>query len=127
MASSTSLLNCTPHPLNLYNKNKELLETIPPSGFVARLTQEPQKELGKLILKNGETFSILSNPTFKEIEDLPPQEANKPKDIIVSMLVAERLKTIGWNGHVFVPDTGPGAVRDDKGAIMGTKHLIQYV
>lgn len=127
MANQTSFLNCTPHALNLY-KDNELLETIPSSGFIARLTQEPQKDLGKLILKNGSEFPVISAPTFKEVEGLPTQETNRPIDIIVSMLVAEKLKTTGWNGRVYVPDTGPkGVVRDENGTIIGTKNLIQYV
>ena len=61
-------INLTPHNLNLYDENKNLIVTIPPSGTVARVVVRR--------VKTGELGGV---PTFRTeygaVENLPePQE-----------------------------------------------------
>lgn len=125
-----NILNCTPHDVCLYDaEGKNKVHTFARSGTVPRLEQEPQKELGKLTLPNGVAITIVSPQKFKDVEGLPAYESpEKCPDIIVSMLVGQRLQETGkWPGAVYGPDMGKtGEVRSPEGQIIGTKVLIQY-
>jgi hypothetical protein len=109
-------------------EGKKVIASFPKTDYAPRLDQEPQMSLGNLTLPNGLTIPVCSPQKFKELEGLPPYESpEKCPDIIVSMLVGQKLQETGqWPGAVFGPDTNKGAVRSDKGQIIGTKCLIQY-
>jgi len=111
MMGGKDFVNLTPHPINYYSEDGELVQTIEPSGKIARVSQESTE---------GEAagpFSVHEVST-KEVINLPPPEENTY--YIVSTAVAEQLKDSGRN-DVLVPDTWDYGVRDDKGRIIGTK------
>ena len=122
------MINCTPHDVHVYDEaGKEIQVTYPRSDYVLRLIQKPQTEVGPLTAPNGRIISVYSPQEFGDVEGLPSYESGHCPDILVSLLVGQRLRENGaWPGGVFGPDTGTGAVRDEKGQIIGTKWLIQY-
>jgi hypothetical protein len=57
-----------------------------------------------------------------------PELPREGGDILVSLPVAQAWAHIyGAVSGVYVPDTGSGAVRDEKGNIVGTKRLIRLI
>ncbi len=119
-----SLINCTPHPINIYDEEgKTLVETIATSGHLARLEEEPQQQTGTITTPSGANIKVCTPQQFKDLKGLPEQ---RESDIVVSMLVAKKLLETGeWQGAIYGPDTGTGAVREN-GRIMGCRWLIKY-
>lgn len=128
--NASTLLNCTPHAITIYDdKGENVITTFPSSGYVARLTSKPQEWVGSLQLDDGRVVPIYSPQVFqKEVEGLPPLEENQRLNIIVSLVVGEHLKAIPfWQGAVYGPDMGKdGVVRNEAGQILGTKRLVLY-
>ncbi|GIV51020.1 MAG: hypothetical protein KatS3mg038_1541 [Candidatus Kapaibacterium sp.] len=76
-------VNLTPHAINIYNSEKQLVMTVPPSGAVARV--QAQRKLSA-VYDGIEIYRT----QYGEIENLPPPE---PDTIfIVSGLVAVAAK-----------------------------------
>lgn len=71
-------------------------------------------------------INFIASPAFTDVVGLPPFQEGLI--LLVSMPVGDRLALTGeWPGPVMGPDTGPdGAIRDDKGRIIGTKNLLVY-
>lgn len=112
---SATLVNLTPHPINLYGDDDKLIQTIPPSGTVARVAE--YRKLDAYV--NG---IPLREIVFGEIEGLPaPKEGTL---YIVSALVRSATKEKGRT-DVISPDTGAGAVRDEDGRIIGTRGFVR--
>ncbi len=128
MTSVTNpMINYTHHNVNVYDESgKNIVAIYPPSGYVLRLGQEPQQQVGSLTTEGGKSIPVYSPQKFGDVEGLPPCKKGNCPDIIVSMLVGQKLQESGsWFGGVYGPDTGKGAVREN-GEIKGTKWLIQY-
>ena len=115
------IVNLTPHPTVVFSPSGEKIAEIPPSGVVARVFQQE--------VSAGTLGSIpLVRVKYGEVEGLPALES--VDYIIVSTLVAPILAgRPEWEGRILVPNSGPtpwGAVRDEKGQIVGVKSLIIY-
>lgn len=110
-------INLTPHVINFYGLDGNLIESIPSSG-VARVMSTPGA------LKNiGLPIPVASPTEYGAVEGLP-----EPQDgvvYIVSTLVAQAVK----RPDVLSPGTGPndGAIRDDQGRIAGVTRLVAHV
>ncbi|HDI51833.1 MAG TPA: hypothetical protein ENF45_04315 [Bacteroidetes bacterium] len=113
-----TFVNLTPHDINIYDSNNNLVATIPRSGKVARVTME-QKTVGYIDV-NGHKIPV-KKTIYGEIENLPDPQPNTI--YIVSLLVLQALG--GTRDDVLAPDTGAGAVRDDQGRIIGTRNFIK--
>jgi len=111
------IINLTPHTITLTHGTGHY-STIEPSGSIARVGSEP----GSKLPLSGLPCAAYTAPTWGTVEGLP---APKPDTIyIVSGLVAGRLS---GRPDVFSPGTGPrdGALRNEKGHIVGVTRLIQ--
>lgn len=125
---TSSIINCTPHEIKVYNQEKtEVIASYPRSDYQPRLAEEAQVKIGSIQTPDGKTIPVVSAPKYSEVTGLPSFDDGKCPDIIVSMLVGKKLKETGqWKGGVYGPDTGLGVVRDETGRIQGTTQLIQY-
>jgi hypothetical protein len=123
-----SLLNYTPHELTIWDsKKQDVLVRIPVSGKAIRLTQAEQ--IGATSRKiDQHEVPCVSKPTFIGVTDMPPGE---DLSIVVSSLVAEFLSNSESSSkfaNIYAPDTSPdGCVRNEKGEIIGTTRLVQYL
>jgi hypothetical protein len=135
--NSGDFVNAMPHPFNLFATVNDAkadsvaptLMTVPPSGSVARLVEE--KNSGGIIPSEFTAkYPYGFPPKFGGVEGLPA-EGLEDKVLIVSMLVGEYYRSnpdrrpVGVK-HVVGPDSGAGAVRDAKGAIVGTTKFVVY-
>lgn len=127
-ALSPTVINCTPHPVVVFNaEGTEVLATFACTDYQPRLAEEAQEQVGFLQRPDGTQVPVVSPQKFKGVTGLPPVDGEECPDIIVSMLVGQKLRETGeWAGAVYGPDTGKGAVRDENGRIKGTTRLIQY-
>ena len=103
---SVVLVNMTPHPLNIVQRNREVL-TVEPSGFIPRCasTEKLDQSIGLI---------DVTRQTLGEVEGLP--ESLPATFYIVSRLVASAAN----RPDLLVP--GP-LVRDDQGRVIGCKGL----
>ena len=107
------ILNCTPHALNIYNESGVLVNTVEPSGTVARVTVTR-----KLV---GIVYDMpVYKTTYGEIDGLPEYDESKMDFVVVSGLVRSALKDTR-------PDVyQPGELkRDDDGRVIGCIGLTQ--
>lgn len=102
-----NLVNLTPHPLTVAGR------TIAPSGTVARaaVTYADAGDLDGIPVVAAQ---------YGDVVDLP--DATDGTVYIVSGLVRSALGDT--RPDVVAPDTGPTAVRDDAGRIVGVTRLI---
>ena len=113
----TEFINLTPHPITI-----EGLGTLQPSGTVARVSTI-RTQCGVL----GGVRCTSQN--FGPVEGLPaPQDG---VTYVVSGMVLDALKRQAGPagssraGHdVYAPDTGPDAIRDEKGHIVAVRGLV---
>ena len=118
-------LNLTPHDIHIY-AGDAVAFTIPASGTVARLAEAPASWGGSLMM--GDTTVPVRSPyVYGGVEGMPA--TGTENGIVVSSLVAEFLAKDGATDFpVYSPDMGKeGAVRSDRGQIVGTKRLISYI
>jgi len=110
----TTLVNLTPHAINIFDDNGNKVLEIPPSGIVTRVssTQVTFKQIADI---------PVSKTIFTDIVDLPEPTENTV--FIVSSLVLQALKARGIKRDDLVaPDTSPNSViRDENGRIIGVK------
>jgi len=109
-----TFINLTPHQITVFNDNNEKILEVPPSGIVARVKTEYKvvKEICGIPIVKLE---------YGELENVPEPMNNTY--FIVSMLVKDRMKELGYT-NVLSPDTSPGsAVRDEQGRIIGVRRL----
>lgn len=115
-----SYINLCPHDIVLS------LEDITFEFKTTRCLRLVEKE-GNVLPNEYELVPVLSPPEYIGL-NFTPEPGSR---IIVSQLVAQYLKEHQETfklGAVYAPDTGPrGAVRDDKGQIIGTKRLIKFL
>ena len=106
------MINLTPHTIIL--KMMDSTIEIPPSGTVARVTTK-EEYVGDAFI--GDSIIPVCRRTFGEVENLP-EEGNM---CIVSALV---LAAVPDRKNTFAPDTGPTAIRNEKGQIEAVTRLI---
>jgi hypothetical protein len=107
----TAIINLTPHPLQLYQENGEVL-TISPTAPAARVSSVTEE-----VFKIG-GFPI-TRTTFGDVENLPDPEEGTI--FVVSMLVQQAAPN---RTDLYRPDTGPqNVVRDGEGKIIGVRAL----
>lgn len=105
------MLNLTPHAITIRVGEEEV--TIPPSGVVARV-----------VMNETPSTAIDIGIQVPVIRRTPGDVVGLPTDgtpCLVSSLVLDAAK--GVHG-VFAPDTGPTAIRNDKGLVMAVTRLV---
>lgn len=104
-------INLTPHPIVIIKPDGRI--EIPPSGKIARVgvTQKVVGEVGGIPLVRNE---------WGAIEGLP-EPSQDDVIYIVSSLVLARVR---GRTDVVAPDTGPTAVRDETGRIIGIRRFV---
>ena len=111
------LKNLTPHAICLHLPNGDVVSL--PSVGVARVAALPRVASSV----SGLPVPVLPAPVWGAVEGLPAPQ----KDVvfIVSGMVLEALRGSG-RSDVFAPGTGPtdGAVRNDKGQVVGVTTLV---
>lgn len=116
------LINLTPHDINVVIDNKIVVFLA--SGLVARC-ENSNAEVVDTVTVSGIDIPIVVNK-YKAVIDLPePQE-----DVIylVSSMVGNHSAVKHIRTDLLGPDTSPeGALRNDKGVIVGVKRLQRYV
>ena len=108
------LINLTPHPVTFYSYS-ETQVTIPPSGKVARVVEEPTAEFHLEDIP----VPVVDIKTGRVV-DLPGPQPGVV--YIVSRPVA--LAIAGERSDVLVPDD---FVRDENGRIIGARRLARFV
>ena len=110
------MLNLTPHPITIAIDGRDPV-TIPPSGIVARVDTT---EIPRGNMAFGDAFAevpVISR-RFGEVTGLPTDPGTA---CLVSSLV---LSAIPGRPNTFAPDTGPTAIRDEKGHIVAVTRLV---
>jgi hypothetical protein len=113
-------VNLTPHAVTVF-RNDGSSFTIEPSGKVFRLRERD------VVTANIDGVDVVRRQFYIAPEDL--ELFNDPSAVyIVSLPALMGLATITepdlsqfW---IVAPDTGGGAVRDEKGNITGTRHFV---
>lgn len=108
----TVIKNFTPHDIHLY-EGSTLIATFPATGIVTRVN-EATMDAGTV----GSTHYPLCKKVYENIIDLPPPVPGTY--YIVSMMVMNAIP----RDDLICPDTGSGAVRNDKGMIVGTSRFV---
>lgn len=101
------MLNLTPHSISVFNRVTGEVDTFPPSGTLARVSTESKGINHVLPYSVGVT-------TYGEVEGIP---AVYGEVFLVSAMVLDRLDS-AYHGQAFAPDTGPSAVRNEKGHVV---------
>jgi hypothetical protein len=127
----TKIVNLTPHEIVLYSMDKQtILANYPPSGMVARVS-----EITKEDKESSHLFGIpIAIKEYGEIENLPKfhfdiNEEEKsfntnPEALYIVSVMVLSATNYSDNPHIIAPDTGSGAVRDDKGVLLGTTRFV---
>jgi len=112
-----SLINLTPHAINLYDsEGEEVVSVLPVSGSIARAKEEIIKVEG---LYTEEIVYPVVEKAYSAVENLPPPTPGKV--YVVSIVVKAALPN---RDDLYCPDTGPGsAVRDHQGRVLGVRRL----
>ena len=104
------LKNLTPHAINVYDSDGNRV-SIPPSGIVARVTtiesDTDSRVVGVPVIRRS----------FGDVVNLPDDST----PCIVSALV---LAAVPRRPNTYAPDTGPTAIRDDNGNILGVTRFV---
>jgi len=112
------LINLTPHDLIIEDVDGRRV-TIPPSGTVARVKTEDN--LVGVAPLAGVTVPVYTRQ-LGQITGLPFEDEH----CVVSGLVLEAVRLQQpWRRHVYAPDTGPTAIRDNSGHIVAVRRLIR--
>lgn len=114
--------NLTPHAVTVICRDGRKM-TFPPSGEVLRLTEVDQggnEPKSHLMIGDGLDIPVFRRAHLISFSNLPRESA------IVSLPVLQALAADGhYPGWLWAPDTGRGAVRDDRGQIVATRALLQ--
>ena len=114
------MINLTPHEIAIVEADGAEIASFPASGVVARVSVT-EKVTGMLRF-DGIPVDIISSD-FGEVEGLPAlSELEGHERFLVSSMVLDRLGS-EWSGIAFAPDTGPSAIRDSQGHIVGVTRL----
>lgn len=115
-----NIVNLVPHPVCIYNRDRELIITIPPSGTVLRC-QPSHRELPSL--KLSDDGKVVDVPVYQR-EFLPVVWDNLPDAVLVSALVGQALAETPYTGRIFTPGD---LIRDTKGNVIGSIGLVEIV
>ena len=107
------VINLTPHAINVVVDGKNI--EIPPSGQVARVAFDPVPQ--ETCYSAGVLIPVVFNSPG-QIENLPDPKRNTV--YLVSALVLAQTD----RRDVFAPDTGPTAIRNDKGQIEAVTQFV---
>lgn len=114
------LENLTGHLINLFDENGVFLFSIGESKEHKPLRCQSEKVLcGKYGRANIYEMNYYLDCDFKELNDIK----QSCDGIIVSKIVAERLKDFGYNGDIYIIGK---AVRDELGRVVGTYGLSKF-
>lgn len=102
------LRNLTPHSITVSNLTTGIEHTFEPSGIIARVSTDT-RVVGTL--DNGISVVERSYGEVENVLELPCDP------FLVSSMILDRLPK-EYSGVAFSPDTGIGAIRDDKGHIV---------
>ena len=106
-----TIMNCTPHAINIMDSERKEILTLEPSGICPRCSVE-RKKVGDI---NG---IPINKSVFGDVYDLPSPQ---PDTIyIVSRLVAEATR----REDLYIVDD---AVRDENGRIIGCRALASVL
>ena len=106
-----TIVNCTPHPINIMDSEGKEILTLEPSGICPRCSVE-RKKVGDI---NG---IPINKSAFGDVYDLPSPQ---PDTIyIVSRVVAEAAR----REDLYIVDD---AVRDENGRIIGCRSLASVL
>ena len=115
------MLNLTPHAIVVETDNGQI--TFEPSGTVARVSTHTRVvgtlDNGISVVERSYVVQcfVLANGEVKNIPDIPCEP------FLVTPAVLDQLSK-EYSGIAFAPDTGLGAIRDDRGYIVATSRLI---
>ena len=105
------MLNLTPHAIVVETDNGRI--TFEPAGIIARVDTHAE------FIGTVDGIPVVER-IYGEVENV----LELPCDpFLVSSMVLDRLPK-EYSGVAFAPDTGIGAIRDDKGHIVATSRLI---
>ena len=110
----SSFVNCTPHPITIQG-----LGDLPPSGILPRVSKDCSYDLEINGVRVRQKF-------YGAVTGLP-----NPVDgltFIVSGMVRDAISVLPAHMRrpdVCAPDTGPDAIRNDKGQIVAVRGLVQ--
>lgn len=110
--TNATIINLTPHAVNIVNDDNSIATTIPASGNVARCSQTIDI-VGALTL--GSVVIPISASSYGEVVDLPDPQDNTY--YIVSRLVMSACPT---RQDLLVPND---LVRNDAGQVIGCRSL----
>ena len=105
------LLNLTPHAI-VVRTTDGTDTTYPASGELARVSVETT------VIDTVNGIDIVAN-IYGEVVNVPPVGG---ECFLVSSMVLDRLD-VSYRGQAFAPDTGPSALRNDKGHIIAVTRL----
>jgi len=113
----TTLINLTPHDV-VIRVDGGMDVSIPASGDVARVAQVSTYAFNVQV---GPVPVPVYSTTYGNVDGLPRDDNGVPLPCIVSGMVLDALPAGTLN--VYAPDTGPTAVRDDRGRIVAVTRL----
>ena len=108
------IINLTPHPISLASLAGEIIQTIEPSGQIARVSTI-SVDAGYFVCG----LPVVRN-TIGEVQNLPPSQEGTAYIVslfVLSAVVSDRL-------DVVAPDTGPTCVRDSQGRILAVRQFL---
>lgn len=115
-----NVVNLTPHDLRVVLPNGEEV-IIPRSGQIARVSTH---EVPASARPQAPDVPVVTR-TFGDVEGLPGPDGRL---YVVSSLVLSALQATGCQREdVVAPDTGPSAIRDEKGRIMGITRFVGLI
>lgn len=116
-----AITNLVPHAVHIYNRERQLLAVIPPTGCVLRC-QPTYKELPSLTLPDP-SGNPVKVPLYQR-EFLSVNWENLPDAVLVSALVGRVLAETPYTGRIFTPGD---LLRDAEGNVIGTIGLVEIV
>jgi hypothetical protein len=126
--SAMKILNLTPHQVNIHKKDGSII-TIEPSGVVWRLREEDTEITNELGI-DTEGIEIVARRFSLDTTEVP-EEVWSADIVIVSLPLLLALKaslgSLPERPLICAPDTGSGAIRDEKGQVKGARRLITIV
>jgi len=114
--------NLTPHTINLYSQDKK--EKVMEISSVGSIRIQ-EKRIPQENIEGFPSFSVeFMSPEISLKEGTAPIT---PTDIlVVSAIAGHKVKELFPLNRVVSPDTSAGAVRNEKGMILGTTAFIEY-
>jgi hypothetical protein len=118
-------INLTPHAISIIfsSPEGELTHTVPPSSMVARVSM--REEDAGLLLVGDASVPVITRHAGR-VEGVPAPELGKYY-LVSSMVLDAMHQHDDIRGDVYAPDTGPTAVRNDKGHIIAVRRLVGLV